>query len=90
MTTTSLADAKSRLSELIQSAVTTHERTVITRNGKPAALLMSIEDWESIEETMFWLPYLDEIRAAEADSSEVVSKEQLLADIRTRAARAAQ
>jgi antitoxin YefM len=90
MTTTSLADAKSRLSELIQSAVTTHERTVITRNGKPAALLLSIEDWESIEETMFWLPYLDEIRAAEADSSEVVSKEQLLADIRTRAARAAQ
>ena len=52
MTTTSLADAKNRLSELVASAETTHERTVVTKNGRPAAVLMSVDDLESLEETL--------------------------------------
>jgi antitoxin YefM len=52
MTTTSLADAKNRLSEIIQSAQETHERFVITKNGKPAVVLISVEDLESLEETL--------------------------------------
>jgi antitoxin YefM len=84
MAITSLADAKSRLSELVQSAETTHERTIITKNGRPAAVLLSVEDMESIEETMFWLPYLDEIRAAEQEPIEVFTKEEILGMIRTR------
>jgi antitoxin YefM len=50
--TTSLADAKNRLSEIIQTAVTTHERVTITKNGKPAVVLLSVEDLESLEETL--------------------------------------
>ena len=84
MAITSLADAKSRLSELVQSAETTHERTIITKNGRPAAVLLSVDDMESIEETMFWLPYLDEIRAAEQEQIEVLSKDEILEMIRTR------
>ena len=85
MGTTSLADAKNRLSELVQAAVATHERTIITKNGRPAAVLLSIEDMESIEETMYWLPHLDEVRAAEAEPPDVLlSKEDLLAHIRRR------
>jgi antitoxin YefM len=84
MAITSLADAKSRLSELVQSAETTHERTIITKNGRPAAVLLSVGDMESIEETMFWLPYLDEIRAAEQGPIEVFTKEEILEMIRTR------
>lgn len=52
MTTTSLADAKNRLSELVASAESTHERTVLTKNGRPAAVLMSVDDLESLEETL--------------------------------------
>jgi antitoxin YefM len=52
MTTTSLADAKDRLSELIKSVQETHERFVITKDGKPAVVLISVEDLESLEETL--------------------------------------
>jgi antitoxin YefM len=52
MSTTSLADAKNRLSELVASAESTHERTVVTKNGRPAAVLMSVDDLESLEETL--------------------------------------
>lgn len=52
MTTTSLADAKKHLSHYVQSAEDTHERTVITKNGRPVAALISIDDLESMEETL--------------------------------------
>jgi prevent-host-death family protein len=55
MRTTSLADAKNHLSEIVASAEATHERTTITKNGRPAAIIVSVEDWESLEETLFWL-----------------------------------
>jgi prevent-host-death family protein len=84
MAITSLADAKSRLSELVQSAETTHERTIITKNGRPAAVLLSVDDMESIEETMFWLPYLDEIRVAEQEPIEEFTKDEILEMIRNR------
>jgi antitoxin YefM len=78
MATTSLADAKARLSELVQSAESTHERTVITKNGRPAAVLMSVDDLESIQETMYWLPHLDEVRDAVAEPAEpLMSRDEL-------------
>jgi antitoxin YefM len=70
MVITSLADAKARLSELITSAETTHERTIITKNGRPAAVLIAFEDLEGLEETVFWLPDLDEVRGAAAETRE--------------------
>ncbi len=51
-TTTSLADAKNRLSEIVHSAMTTHERVTITKNGRPAVVVISVEDLESLEETL--------------------------------------
>ena len=52
MSTTSLADAKNRLSEIIAAAETTHERTVVTKNGRPAAVIISVDDLESLQETL--------------------------------------
>jgi antitoxin YefM len=52
MATTSLADAKSHLSEIVKSAETTHERTIVTKNGRPVVAIISIEDLESLEETL--------------------------------------
>lgn len=52
MTTTSLANVKAQLSAYVESVSATHERVVITRNGEPAAVLISPEDLESLEETI--------------------------------------
>lgn len=54
MSTLPLTEVKARLNELIDAAVTTHERVTITRHGKPAAVLISVEDLESMEETLYW------------------------------------
>jgi prevent-host-death family protein len=92
MTTTSLADAKNRLSEIIQSAQETHERFVITKNGRPAVVLISVDDLESLEETLDILsdPQLRaEIREAEAEAArgDFATEAQLRADLAARRAR---
>jgi antitoxin YefM len=47
-----LAEVRDRLSPLVASVQATHERVVITKNGKPAAVLIAVEDLESLEETL--------------------------------------
>ena len=54
MKTTSLADVRSQLSKYVEDVVKTHERITITKNGKPTAVLISAEDLEALEETLFW------------------------------------
>jgi len=51
-TTLPLADVRDRLSPIVSSVETTHERVVITKNGRPSAVLISYEDLESLEETL--------------------------------------
>lgn len=55
MRTVSISTAKARLNEFVEDAVTTHEHVVITKNGSPAAVMVSADEWESIQETLFWL-----------------------------------
>ena len=47
-----LATVKAHLSELIEQVSAQHDRIVVTRNGRPAAVLVSPEDLESLEETL--------------------------------------
>jgi antitoxin YefM len=54
VTTIPLTEAKAKLNELVEDAVSTHERVTITRHGRPAAVLISVDDLESMEETLFW------------------------------------
>ena len=54
MRTTSLADVRTQISRYVEDVATTHERVIITKNGKPAAVLISAEDLEALEETLFW------------------------------------
>lgn len=70
MTTIPLADAKARLSAVLDEVRDTHERVVITRNGRPEAVLMAVSDLEALEETLDLLSTpgaLEQIRQAEAD-----------------------
>lgn len=48
----SLADVKAHLSEIVDLVESEHERVVITRHGRPAAVLLSTGDLESVEETL--------------------------------------
>jgi antitoxin YefM len=50
--TLSLAAVKARFSELVDRVARQQDRVVVTRNGEPAAVLVSPEDLESLEETL--------------------------------------
>jgi prevent-host-death family protein len=50
MSTVSVAEAKSHLSELISKSSFGHDRFVITRRNKPVAALVSLEDLQIIEQ----------------------------------------
>ena len=49
--TVPFTEARSNLSELLDYVQAEQEHVVITRNGKNVGLLMSVDEWESWEET---------------------------------------
>jgi antitoxin YefM len=51
MKTLSLSEAKMKLSGLVQGVIDTDEEIVITKNGAPAAVLISSDEFESLKET---------------------------------------
>ncbi len=55
MTYVPLSEAKDKLSSLIDETLASHEIVHITKHGRPAAVLMSEDDLESLHETLFWL-----------------------------------
>lgn len=47
-----LAEVKNRLSEVVERLEREHARVVITKHGRPAVVMMSLDDLESLEETL--------------------------------------
>jgi antitoxin YefM len=47
-----LAEVKNRLSEVVERLEREHGRVVITKHGHPAAVVISVNDLESLEETL--------------------------------------
>lgn len=47
-----LSEARTRLSELADRVERQHERIVVTRRGRPSLVLMSLDELESLEETL--------------------------------------
>ena len=65
MQTLSLSEVKMRLSELVERVRSTDEEVVITKNGRPSAVLVSPDEFESWEETLEIISsrdMMDEIR----------------------------
>jgi prevent-host-death family protein len=52
MKTLSLSEAKMKLSNLVEVVNTTDEEIVITKNGSPAAVLISPDEFENLKETI--------------------------------------
>lgn len=87
MTITSLANVKAHLSQFVASVHNTHERVTITRNGEPAAVLMSPDDLASLEETIAVLSdahAMADIREAEVaiDAGDLVPLNELREQLR--------
>lgn len=88
MTITSLARVKAGLSAYVESVQRTHERVTITKNGEPAAVLISCAELESLEETIALLAdaaAMAEIAQGEAEISRGEVRE--LSDVRLREVR---
>ena len=65
-----LAEIKKRLSAIVDGVEAHHDRVVLTRNGRPAAVIISPAELESLEETLDILSdpkAMRAIRKAEAD-----------------------
>jgi prevent-host-death family protein len=52
METLSLSEAKMKLSRLVDKVNTTDEEIVITKNGRPAAVLVSPDEFDGWKETL--------------------------------------
>ena len=52
MKTLSVSEAKMKLSGLIDTVNATDEEVMITKNGRPAAFLVSPDEFESLKETV--------------------------------------
>lgn len=52
MTTEALRTVKDRFSEYVDRVEREHERVTVTRNGRPAIVLISTDDLEQLEQTI--------------------------------------
>ena len=85
MKTLSLSEAKMKLSGLVEAVSTTEEEIIITKNGVPAAVLISPDEFESLKETIAVLSdpsLMSEIqkglKALEGSKANLYTPEELL------------
>lgn len=85
MKTLPLSEAKAKLSGLINQVERRDEEVVITKNGRPAAVLISADEYESWKETIAIrsdVEFMQEIRsglaALKARKTKLYTLEELL------------
>ncbi len=77
-----LVEIKAHLSEIVDGIEHQHDRVVLTRNGRPAAVMLSPDDLEALEDTLDILSnpnWREEFREAEAaiDRGDYMTGEEL-------------
>ncbi len=73
MQTLPISKVKDKLNDFVESVATTHDQVTITKNGAPAAILIGIDEWESLQETLYWLSQpriLDDVAEARREFAE--------------------
>jgi antitoxin YefM len=73
----SLADVKAHLSELVSRVHGQHERVTVTVHGRPSAVLLSVEDLESLEETIAVLSDSNAVATLIASEAELARGESI-------------
>jgi len=64
--TVSVRELRARLASLIDTVTRHDEHVVVTRNGRPEAVLLGIDEYESMEETIEILSDPETVAAIEA------------------------
>lgn len=93
METIPISEAKDRLSELADRAAREHDHFTLTRNGRPHAVIVSVAEWESLQETLELLadPQMsaDLVEATSAEAcGDVTTEEEMAAIMANRLGRA--
>ncbi len=84
-----LAEIKAHLSEIVDRIEEQHERIVLTRNGRPAAVLLSPEDLEALEDTLELLSDPTAMREIERARKDIAAGKGVRSnELRTRVTRA--
>ena len=82
----SFTECRGKLGEYFEKTRKTHRPIIITQNGKPTSVLVSITDWEAAApyNDIETLELLDDVRAAEEEieRGEVISHEDFMAQLR--------
>ena len=86
MSTVTLSDAKTHLPKLLAEVSEIGERIIITRSGRPAGVLLSIEEYDGLVETLEILADPDLSQAvrqglAEVSDHDLVSHEELWSEL---------
>ena len=64
-------EARARLTELLDDVNQCHEHVVITRNGRPAGVVLSNEEYEALVETLEVLEDEESLEALRESESDV-------------------
>lgn len=80
-----MKDVKNHLSEVVEQVEREQDRVVITKHGRPAAVVLSVDDLASLEETLDIAgrpTLIKQIRSSLADlaagEAEVLTKDEIL------------
>jgi prevent-host-death family protein len=84
-----ITEAKAHLNEIVDALDDSTEEVVLTRHGKPAAILLGWDSWEGLLETIDIMSTpgaMDDLREARAsyDAGEYLTIEQVEASLRAR------
>lgn len=75
-----LAEIKAKLSEIVDRVEERHERIILTRNGRPAAVLISPADLEALEDTLELLLDPDALAEIQRARKEIARGKGIRAD----------
>jgi prevent-host-death family protein len=73
-----LATVETKLSELVDRVARQHDRVTITQDGRPAAVLISPDDLEGLEETLAVLSDPDLLASLRRGDAEIARGEGVL------------
>lgn len=65
-----ITQLKAKINEYVDAVHETRDQITITKNGAPAAVLIGVDEWESIQETLHWLSQpgvVESVAESEAD-----------------------
>lgn len=77
METVPFTDAKAHLSELVDRVDREHERVTVTKNGRPAAVIVNPDDLDALEETVEILRDAELMRSIRTSRREAASGKRL-------------